>query len=110
MNKRSPCCEPNAPITFCVVCGNLVHTCERAEPIEEDGCSDYICPAQGHGEGVELSGGRGWVCSRECGLEAEVTRLEGLIERLRNALKPFVNQKFNYGSLVAAKDVLDHGY
>ena len=25
------CCDPNAPIEKCVVCGSPVHTCERQE-------------------------------------------------------------------------------
>jgi hypothetical protein len=53
------CCNPNAPIERCVVCGAGVHTCELDKPIN----SSYLCPA--HGEGCQLTNGN-WVCSEEC--------------------------------------------
>lgn len=62
------CVEPNAPFKPCCICGSLVKTCERFEPVvitTPGGSSynDYVCPA--HPCGCELSDGR-WVCSQEC--------------------------------------------
>lgn len=53
------CCDPLAPIVPCIVCGRLVHTCQRKRPVK----GDYTCPA--HPEGAELEDGN-WVCSDEC--------------------------------------------
>ena len=59
MKNKVVCCNPNAKIEKCVVCGKDVHTCELEEPVG----SSYLCPV--HGEGCQLENGS-WVCSEEC--------------------------------------------
>ena len=56
MNK---CCDPNAEIKKCAVCGNAVHTCENTVPIN----NDYTCPV--HPDGIEHSNGL-WFCNNVC--------------------------------------------
>lgn len=61
------CCNPNAPIEKCVVCGKDVHTCERKEwgkkgLIPYKISNDYTCPV--HKAGVQTL--LGWFCSEEC--------------------------------------------
>lgn len=55
------CCDPEAPIRQCIVCGIDVYTCEMDQPDEN---SSYVCPA--HPDGIALSDGDGWVCSVKC--------------------------------------------
>jgi hypothetical protein len=54
------CCDPNAPIAMCFVCGKNVRTCQRETPTED---GSYCCPA--HPDGAQLPFGQ-WVCSARC--------------------------------------------
>lgn len=55
----SECCNPDAAIEKCVVCGNIVYTCERTVAVY----NDYRCPV--HKDGFETNNGN-WFCSSEC--------------------------------------------
>lgn len=71
------CANPSAPVVACVVCGQPVHTCERAEPVVMPGGShDYVCPV--HPDGSEVSQGN-WTCSGRC---YETWEILGEAERL----------------------------
>ena len=61
------CCDPDAPIEKCVVCGNMVYTCEQQEwgkngLIPYKIPNAYRCPV--HKGGVQSL--LGWFCSEEC--------------------------------------------
>ena len=53
------CCDPNALVVQCMVCGAEVHTCEKE--VADNG--DYRCEAHGDGCQIPLAG---WVCSEVC--------------------------------------------
>jgi hypothetical protein len=60
--KVKECVEPDAPKFPCCICGAIVHTCEREEPVN----NNYSCPA--HPNGCEFNGM--WTCSLDCYDEA----------------------------------------
>ena len=55
------CVDPDAPIEKCLMCGNIVHTCERK--IANN--NDYRCPV--HKEDIQTK--HGWFCSEKCYFE-----------------------------------------
>jgi hypothetical protein len=62
LNEHEKCVEPDAPKFPCVICGAVVFTCEREEPVN----NNYACPM--HPNGCEFDGK--WVCSLSCYDEA----------------------------------------
>jgi hypothetical protein len=59
LGEKLECCDPSAPLEKCVMCGKIVHTCERDISVN----NDYRCPV--HQDGFEDDNGD-WFCDSNC--------------------------------------------
>jgi hypothetical protein len=59
LGEKLECCDPSAPLEKCVMCGKIVHTCERDISVN----NDYRCPV--HQDGFEDDDGD-WFCGSNC--------------------------------------------